>query len=172
MILLQRQEPAEGGGGHRMFLSAEYFPTHIDTVCAQEANINGLNGVWKAIYTTATVNARDRIQLNGPVTPIGETLPIAEGATFWTGSFSYAMNRNVEGNLITIGNFFYSSTLANGSYSWNGDCDGWESENGFSTAGVTAILDGTPFSVNGILWYDGAQTNCDQPKRFLCIDGQ
>jgi hypothetical protein len=196
-----------GSGSHRIFLTSGYFhgdlpnsvrntvPTQesfsgsgleaADLICAyhaamsQDQSVASSNGPgkWKAIISTSNVNAKDRIQINGPVHLVSRPQDVvaANTAEFWSGgALGVAIDRDQDSNVVNATSF-WSGTNSDG-VRFNTDegsnasyCGDWTSTGSTSTL-LSFVGVGTGTG-NAPQWRTDITAHpCFNTKKLLCIE--
>lgn len=130
---------------------------------AGASSLSEINGDphWRAILSTSSMDAKDRIQIVGPITASDET-PIADDAAdMWDGSLDTAIGIDEDQNPVFSN--VWTGTLSDGTEG-AGTCNDWMD----ATGGVNGTV-GDVSAFNGA-WLDlGAPAACNTPSAIYCI---
>ncbi|MDD5056204.1 MAG: hypothetical protein PHZ00_08145 [Candidatus Peribacteraceae bacterium] len=160
--------------GAMVFVTRERYSGNLgglsgaDAVCAQEAQHAGLNGVWRAILSDATVSARERLVIEGSVyrPPVGTAWPMIvanDENDLWDGVLANAGFRDYAdgtGVDLSSGGRVWTGTAANGSASAL-TCSNWTSVSGNGTWGAVGSGDA--------YWTEYVTSACSGLGRLYCI---
>lgn len=135
-----------------------------DADCQEAADLNGAGDLtWKAVLSSSTVDARDRICIAGDVYlwddgngDPKDTLVATKNA-WWSTEHEAPTDRNWVGTFINEA--VWLATTSTGVYSENGDCLEWESSAGAALGGVG----------NTFPWVSFSDVSCGTAQRLLCI---
>lgn len=147
-----------GTGPHHHVLFVASNPNNgvgiegLDLSCQQTADTAALNGnlpsgrTWKALLSTSSENARDRISILGKVfnsDSAGSQL-ISSASNFWDPNISWRASQNFSasgGSITTIP--VWTGSLSDGTYLADGTCDDWHSNNSgiFGGVGASGMVD-------------------------------
>lgn len=159
-------------GGKRIFSTANVYNGNFgglagaDTVCQNEATALGYSGTWKAVLSSSTTNAKDRLTITYPVVRASDGTLIAP-SNLWGGSIS---------NIVTSGpvsGVWTGSESSGTKYSsWGGGastnaanyCNDWTD----GTASYSA-----QYAYNNATssqWLSVDSTYCNASRPFYCLE--
>lgn len=131
-----------------------------DAVCQSQADGAALGGIWRALLSTPALDARDALDLQGPLLNMMGEVVANDDADLWDGSLgaavSYDQNGNVGGTLVWTG------TEPDGTASVD-TCEGWTAPTG-SVAGNA----GDAQSATGT-WTSTELFGCSKSAHFYCV---
>ncbi len=160
---------------HRVFVTAGAWFADFgglsvaDGYCQDEGNQINSASKWVAILSDATVSAKDRIQVNGPVFKIlnSNKFTIASNASdLWSGNLLSAINSKASGDQYyrTV----WSGTTHEGLTSASGTCNSWTgtalAEGGSTAEGRNDSTGPTWISANALC------NVVSGTKGFYCIE--
>lgn len=121
---------SEGASQHIAFISTIFTSASAigglagaDNRCQTLATAASLSGTYKAILSTSTVNAKDRITISGPVKNTNNETVATNQADFWDGTLAANIKYSETGALISSGAAVTGTTAA-GVYSGFA-CSNW-----------------------------------------------
>ena len=139
-----------------------------DAECARSASAAGLTGSWKAILSSTTENAKDRLTIRGKVKKINGDVIFNSADEMWSSATVMIDQTELGGTLngVTGAPRVWSATAPDGQRS-GGTCRDWISTS-FS-AGFAAA--GTPTSFRPGEWIrtEGATLLCEERGYLYCI---
>jgi hypothetical protein len=158
---------ATGGSSHILFVTST---THVgnlgglsgaDLICSTRAALASLPGTWKAILSTATVNASSRISISGEIKNANDEVIAQDGTDLWDGSIDNPVRYDEFGNAQSgpVWTGTSSAGAGNGSY-----CGVWG-----NTAGLGVVGSSTAANSD---WISATTDFCTVVNRIYCIDGQ
>ena len=121
---------------------------------------NGSDLLYKALISTDIVNARDRMEIIGPVYNRNGDLLATDSADFWDGSLIAPVTYNEFGTALVANTPFWTGS------DFNGFCS---SQNCLNWSATTSQLSAVGFSSATNLWFNQAQLGCSQARRLLGI---
>ncbi len=141
-----------------------------DLQCTRRANAaglvpgwNGTDRIYKALISTNTVNARDRVVIQGRVInmgPVGTEVLAENGESFWDGSIDNAVQYNEFGTTLAVNTPFWTGSDFNG-YASSQNCQNWSQ--------TISQIGSVGYSSATSLWFNQAQLPCGQARRLICI---
>jgi hypothetical protein len=172
----------------RMFITSTTYTGNLgglsgaDAACQARANAAGLGGTWKAILSSSTVNAKDRIGYNW------------DGIINLLGTVLYFNPRSSRPNITDISGFFSANPIIDvnygitteakvyatgSSWTWTGTniggivysgttCVDWTS-NSTSYSGWGGS-EGSNYSLYPVNWISGSVLNCNSSYQLYCIE--
>lgn len=163
---------------HRAFVTETTYQGNLgglagaDAKCALEAangsQTSGVGGVWRAILSDSTTNARDRIKLT-PGVPLKDTsftpTTVSNLATnLWSGMLQSTIGRTANGVASGDRNP-WSGTNSMGN-KWNYQCSDWTS-NQFGNSASYGSVDYT-----NMAWIDFSSASCSHYHAIYCINSE
>jgi hypothetical protein len=153
---------------HRLFVTSQDFLGDLGGLAGADARCQGaadsvsLGGAWKAVLSSSTVAARDRITITGPVvSAIGGNLIANDYSDFFDGTVDFPLKTDEWGTYVFAGSYAWTGSTAMGEISKSDTCSDWT-----SNAGAAAI--GDPNSPSMSLGFDDAR--CSNTMRLYCIE--
>lgn len=163
---------SSGGSPHIVFISSGVFAgdnsglVGADSVCQNLANTALLTGNWKAILSTSSVHAKDRITISAAVYNTNGEKVADDSTDFWDLSLDTQVRYSE--NVIPLNSaLVWTGSMANGENDINyNQCLNWTSSNGSDFAAVGDV----DASNNG--WIAHYYSGCDNLNHLFCINGQ
>lgn len=139
-----------------------------DSKCQALAVAQSLGGNWKAILSTSSVNAKDRISIYSSVELLdGTTLVASDFDDLWDEAVTNRVNRDETNSALSGTSKVWTGTDGFGGKHANGTfCNNWTNS---TTAYDGRVGDTTKTNVQ---WVDQRDEACDSTYRIMCIDGQ
>jgi hypothetical protein len=143
-----------------------------NALCNSElASFSSAGGVWKAVLSDTTQNAKDRISYHAPIynnasTPV---LYAQKSDNIWSGSFPGTTVPNVfyDKNQSLLSSFtIFTGSQWDGLAVTDGHCTNWTSGSD-SSNGLAVTAGGLPE-----IWLGSNFVSCDSPGYIHCINGQ
>jgi len=162
------ENPTCGTGPTTVFVTSQTFAGDLggivgaDQICNNLAQNAGLPGTYIAWLSTSTVNARDRLNSNGPYRLVIGTIIADDLQDLLDGFLDAPINIDENGTLILGNQEVWTGTLADGSAAL-GRCSDWtaNSNSVFGTAGnATSTAQSWTVFVN---------LNCSMFNRLYCF---
>ncbi len=160
------QVTTAAGSGSKVFLSAgSYAGSSLngsygaDLLCMSEAATAGYSGNWKAVISTETLNARDRLSIVYPVLNAFDGT-LVESTDFWGSTFEGPIKRRSDGAAY----YAFTGTSGNGDLQPGQTCGSWTG--GDST---TAATHGYSGWVDQRMMVDST-TACTASRHIYCIE--
>jgi hypothetical protein len=160
---------------HRIFVTSTTYTGNLgglsgaDDKCQTQGA--SLGGTWKALLSTPTVNAKDRVTIVGPVKnlrPAGSGGPqtiATNAADLWNGNIGFPVRYSESGGSINGLWDVYTATDSDGNYDgWSGACSNWA-----STAGGIYVTVGSS-NAAGADWIAAEDGDCGESRRLYCIE--
>lgn len=155
---------------HRLFVTNSQWTGNLNGLfganqkCATAASTASLSGTWKAMLSIPTVEVKDNIQINGPVTLMDNTRVIAQDVTELWGGLLYTSPNMHEDGTWNVGYYTWTGSDFQGR-AMNEHCNFWT-----STTSIGAI--GNPNNTHNWWMMDSQYTSCSESHSLYCIDGQ
>jgi hypothetical protein len=152
------------GGQTQLFITTNGYNANFgglsgaDAVCMSEANAFGYPGTWKAVLSTTTTNARDRLTILYPVVLAGG------GATIATTNLWNTLTGSLGGS-----NYTWTGSLSDGTvYTYYGGpltCNDWTDGTSSSYGGIG--VDETGYEAE---WLDYSYDYCSTVFPLYCVN--
>lgn len=159
--------------GHRIFISSQNFSGNLggligaDDKCQQLATAAGLNRTYKAILSSDSESASNRILITEKVYIVnssGEYKLVANSVNdFWDSAgqdLLYPVNFNEK--LIKVESTPWTGTTSNGDINTN-NCNSWTSEDSLQLGDLGNSSKVTSY------WLEGTSDSCDSEYPIYCI---
>jgi hypothetical protein len=138
-----------------------------DYLCTEQAFYAGLLATWdymtpvyQAVLSTPTVNARDRLVIEGEIKNMAGDIVASSAAELWSSILNAAIQYDEYGQIVRVGTDIWTGTFSDGT--WSGySCDAWNSTTGTATGGHPDIL--------GPEWIQGDTIDCGDGARLYGI---
>lgn len=148
------------GGATQIFMTSNAYNGNLgglagaDGICQTEATTLGYGGTWKAILSSTTVNAKDRLTITYPVIRRVDGVVVAP-ANLWSGGLSNEVNSGA----YTIWTGSNSAGVKEGN-TW---CDDWTNgaTYGYERYGYSYIVTGA--------WISNYSMDCGNNNRLYCV---
>lgn len=137
-----------------------------DARCQELAVRARLDGVWLALLSDGTGDARTRIPIRGEVRDVAGALIASDAADFWDGEHFAPIQRDEFGVTVTTDRLVYTGTDANGTRNAM-NCRNWTSTDESSQVGFAHQRDARWVAV-----YEpgtAAISACHEPCRWYCL---
>lgn len=151
-------------GSTRIFRTAASYNGNMgglagaDALCQTAAGTAGYSGTWKALLSSSTVNAKDRVTLVYPILRASDGI-VVSSTNLWGGS----LNAAIEPNGGTYDTF--TATVSNGVKVGNTYCDDWTNGSGGYGSESTA----NSYSTTAGWINSGVNTNCGSVRSIYCV---
>lgn len=163
---------------HVLFLSSQSYSANLgglagaDQKCEQLADAAGLPGTFRAILSTSTTSARDRITIRGSVGDTKGRLLANNAGDFWDGSLAQLVSYDEKGRYVSV-SIVWTGTEFNGvrdTGPYTTYCDNWTSTSGAKgcEVGRTDHRDAKWISIYGS--GDQPAHACSNMSRIYCIE--
>ena len=151
----------------QIYLGGQNAADWICTFAAYNAGLlgdvwNGLDLIYKAILSTPTSYAKDRIQTSGPIYNMHGDLVANDAADLWDGSIAAPISYDEYGSLISGSSKVWSGSNFGGSY-FNGSCGEWNK----STSSYIGRIGNILYTTGA--WLSSGSLLCDQTARLYCV---
>ena len=165
---------------HRIFVTSTIYPSDLgglegaDAKCAARAAAAGLSGQWKAIISSSTVDAKDRVVINGPVKNLGDAVIAENSEDFFDGSFPPILlnekNESVSADENMYKYYTWTGTTAAGLRDPSGRfCNDWQAGAASGTYGLVgrhSLAGADTLRLNG-----SVNSPCGgQTSRLYCLE--
>lgn len=158
---------AKGGtqNYHRAFVTSTVSDgnwgglSNMDSYCQNVANSASLGSTWKALASGATINAKDRLIIQGPVRNMGGAVIAVDAVDLWDGNIDAAVAYDESGNLLA-NQYFWTGSQTSGVKS--AVCTDWAVTTGIGNVGETTARD--------VSWLNAASSGCQAEASLLCLE--
>jgi len=130
-----------------------------DASCTAAANAAGLTGSWKALLSTETVHAKDRVAWAGPIYNTVDQLVAASSTVLFSGTNISNFLRDEVGGSGSAANVGVGSNI-NGTSMAGRTCTNWTTTSGITNYGIDNKVD------TGWIYY--SSVGCNTPFRIYC----
>lgn len=163
-----------GAGEHRIFISSQTYSGNLnglvgaDAKCQGLASSAGLSKTYKAILSSLSETARQRLSLVGAVyifDSSGQRQQVAPlGTDLWGSSLSAAIERDENGVLVT--GLVWTGTDSDGANAGSTleNCSNWSA----SSAALNGSI-GDSSQTNGFWLEEPTPDSCDSFRRIYCV---
>jgi len=136
-----------------------------DGICQTRANARNLGGTWRAILSSSTVNARDRVGNQGREVRRLDDVLVDTDAGLWDGTLLAPINRNESNELVNSAGA-WTGSFFNG-FSSGSTCTNWSQPipNMPLPVGTMGVNTGV-----GGHWMAYGDMTCNQSLRLYCIE--
>ncbi len=153
-------EPHPGASNFGGALSADLQVNRRANAAQLLPGWNGSDRIYKALISTNDVNARDRMEIVGPVYNRNGDLLATDSADFWDGYLLSPVNYNEFGTALQANSPFWTGSDFNG-YQSSQCCQNWTQ--------TTSQIGAVGYSSAADLWFNQAQLSCSQARRLMGI---
>lgn len=160
-------------GEHRIFVTSLSYNGNVsgisgvDAICEQIASNAGLSKTYRAIISSSSENARDRLNLIGPVFKINSSgakiLVLEDPLGLFDGSSSLSSLINLDENGSSVSGDIWTGSTDTGTGKISAHCNNWLSSSN-SDVGSRGTLSLSPSWLDDI-----SDQTCDQLNSFYCI---
>lgn len=162
---------------HRIFATSQTFQANqigglagADTICQQRAQTGGLPGTYKALLSSSSTDARDRILFEAPLKLPDGTKIADDWQDLWDGTLDHTINKTEFNQLISnvTLHFVWSGTESNGFRDTNPNtnfCNNWSVANGTVTNNGLA-------QYSDYRWIDSGSVSCGGGMGLYCASNQ
>lgn len=134
---------------------------NADAICSLDANMNGIAGHFKALISTSSMNARERLVINYPVNNVADG-SVVESDDLWGSSLEGAL-KYADGNAASGSAF--TGTGTSGSADTNYTCQDWMSSDANDLGTVGDIS-----SIGPQVWFSsGSRAPCGLSHHLICV---
>ena len=153
-------EPNPIGSSFGGLSSADFHCTQRAFFAGLLPGWNGTDRIYKALISTSSVNANERVFIEGRiVNTVGDIIADNE-ADFWDGTIDTAITYTEFGSPISFDKTFYTGSDAFGNNSFL-NCQDWtQSSNQIGSTGASNATNS---------WFSQAAQSCDVSYRLVCI---
>ena len=173
--LAGQSTPTAVSRGHLLFHTSQSVAANFGGLAAADAicqaasvgagsltSVRADTGPWRAVLSTATVRAIDRLQLIGAVYQSDATTLIAPtGGELWTNTVTAPATRDETGALPGAATP-WTGTLGNGTADSSNDCGGWSTTVGTARLGNAALGSGNA-------WLAASLGSCAASQALYCL---
>lgn len=133
-----------------------------DTICQERAAAAGWGGVWRAIMSDGSTDARDRIAVTRPVRNAAG-LVVATGATdLWDGEIENPIDRDEHGVPVSSEMLVWDASHDDGTKYPSSHCGNWTSSRHEDWGELGRLS-------SQLKWIDDTASSCDATHRVYCI---
>ncbi len=175
----EEEEETPGGfnGMHLVFVTSRTFNGNLgglrgaDMKCQTEAAAAGLSGNWKAILSSSSESAKDRLRIAGEIYNLANQRVTASATALWSTDTGLDNAIAFSANAMEVDHGtteVWTGSNSDGSSSITIDCHAWSTSIDQGSVGMMGSIWGVARS-----WLsEGIAASCNVELRLYCINGQ